>query len=578
MTQPNLGTLAIDLPRLLETRLLVQAASSGGKSWCLRKVLEETAPLVQQLVIDSEGEFSTLRERFDYIVCAPHGADAVANPQTAAALARALWKAGTSAVLDIYDLKKHERVLFVRRFVEALVSAPRSMWHSTLVVIDEAHDYAPQVGSAESGGAVIDLATRGRKRGLALVAATQRLSKLHKDVAAETLNKLVGLTSLDVDVQRAADELGMSKKDATEALRALNPGEFYAYGPALSRVVTRTKIGMVQTTHPQIGHRELTAPPPASPKVIAALAKLEGVQREVEAEARTVDELKAEVATLRRKITMGAIPGADEAEIQRRVRVTVEDARAAGKAEGYKAALTFVAAEFDLSETITATAQVLAKLHGLSNVLALAEPPAATPTPAPARSPAAAPPRKPAAHVLAHHKNGVTATAAAMAIDMTGPEQRILDAIAWLEVIGVAEPEQPAVAFLADYTYGAGSYNNARGRLNQRGFVRYVPGGKIALTDAGRAVANMPDSPGSNAELHERVLAKLDGPAGRLLVPLLHSYPQPMDNAALAAASGYTAGAGSFNNARGRLRTLGLIDYPRPGACAALPLLFPRSV
>lgn len=86
---PSLGSLDIDLPKLLETRLLIQASSGGGKSWALRRLLEQTAKQVQQIVIDPEGEFSTLREKFDYIICAPYGADAVATPATAAGLARA---------------------------------------------------------------------------------------------------------------------------------------------------------------------------------------------------------------------------------------------------------------------------------------------------------------------------------------------------------------------------------------------------------------------------------------------------------------------------------------------------------
>lgn len=53
----------INLPVLLETRLLVQAGSGGGKSWALRRILEQTAPHVQQLVIDPDGEFATLREK-----------------------------------------------------------------------------------------------------------------------------------------------------------------------------------------------------------------------------------------------------------------------------------------------------------------------------------------------------------------------------------------------------------------------------------------------------------------------------------------------------------------------------------
>ncbi|MGN6788915.1 MAG: hypothetical protein ACTHJP_05205, partial [Rhodanobacteraceae bacterium] len=44
----------------------------------------------------------------------------------------------------------------------------------------------------------------------------------HKDAAAEMQNKLIGLTSLDVDVKRAADELGMSARDARDTRTALD--------------------------------------------------------------------------------------------------------------------------------------------------------------------------------------------------------------------------------------------------------------------------------------------------------------------------------------------------------------------
>jgi uncharacterized protein len=42
--------IAVDVPRLLETRMLVQSNSGGGKSWALRRLLEQTAPFVQQIV------------------------------------------------------------------------------------------------------------------------------------------------------------------------------------------------------------------------------------------------------------------------------------------------------------------------------------------------------------------------------------------------------------------------------------------------------------------------------------------------------------------------------------------------
>lgn len=544
-------TLKIDLPVLLESRMLLQANSGGGKSWALRWLLEHTADQVQQLVLDPEGEFATLRERFDYIVCAPREADAVATPATAAALARALWESGSSAIVDIYELKAHERASFVRRFCEALIAAPRRMWHSTLVVIDEVHIFAPQVGKAESAGAVIDLATRGRKRGLSLLGATQRISKLHKDVAAELLNKLIGRTGLDIDVARAADELGMARRDAQPVLRGLEPGEFFKFGPALSRAVERVRIGPVTTTHPRTGQRALSAPPPASPAILAKLAKIEGLQREAEAEEKSVETLTAEVATLRRKLAAaeraGPASGITEAEVERRV------AAALAAAQPSPVVITGLDQAAAAVESVRRALLDRAPAQAPAPGLRPAAPPRAT-------SAAAAPPK---------------ASAAPSAAGLTGPEQRILDAIAWLESLGVDKPEQPAVAFLAGYTYGGGAFNNPRGRLHQRGLVEYVAGNSIRLTEAGRAAANRPAAPASDDELHARVLARLPGPEQRLLRPLLAAYPQAMSNADLAAAAGYTPGAGAFNNPRGRLRSLGLVEYPQPGWVAARALLFP---
>jgi DNA helicase HerA-like ATPase len=60
-------------------------------------------------------------------------------------------------------------------------------------------------------GAMTNLMSRGRKRGLAGVIATQRLAKLAKNVAAEASNFLMGRTFLDIDMARAADLLGMER-------------------------------------------------------------------------------------------------------------------------------------------------------------------------------------------------------------------------------------------------------------------------------------------------------------------------------------------------------------------------------
>ena len=311
--KPSLGTFIgggralIDLPRLLETRLLLTANSGQGKSRALRCLLEQTAGLVQQIVIDPEGEFASLREKHDLIICAAQGGDVAAHPRTAALLARKLRETQVSAVLDLSELRAHERHSFVRLFLEALVECPRSLWAPCIVAIDECQIFAPERGQAESEAtaAVIDATTRGRKRGLCLVAATLRISMLHKAVAAELKNRLIGGTVQDLDVKRLAFDLGMSPKDALAVLRCLEPGHFLAYGPALGLKEPRELItGDVLTTHPEVGKRGPTAPPNPTAAILAMLPKLGDLPKEAETEARTLEELRRELAAARREATV----------------------------------------------------------------------------------------------------------------------------------------------------------------------------------------------------------------------------------------------------------------------------------
>jgi hypothetical protein len=557
----------VDLSALIDTRLLVQANSGGGKSWCLRRILEQTHGRAQHLVIDPEGEFASLRERFDYVLAARQGGDTAADPRSAKLLAERLLELGASAVLDIYELKAHERIRFVRAFLEALVDAPKKLWHPALVVVDEAHVYCPQVGEAESAGAVIDLATRGRKRGFCAILATQRLSKLHKDAAAECNNKLIGRTGLDVDMKRAGDELGFTK-DRLHELRELDAGHFFAFGPAISRSVTKVHVGGVQTTHPKTGSRiAFTAPPPTE-KVRALLPKLADLPAEAEARQKTVEDLKRELATARRELTIArqAAPAPAPPKVERiEVPVLVDEDRAGLR---------------EVVQSLRSTAETLgARADQIEGALrrvgqAPMEPRGLRPMPNATRQ-------------IQQHVDGMIARAARKPVtpslprraaesngNLTGPEQRILDAIAWLAAIGVSEPEQAAVAFLAGYTYGGGAFNNPRGSLRTRGLVDYRPGERIVLTVDGAASANAPDAPLTAEELQARVLARLPGPEQRLLRPLLAAYPDALSNEDLAGQANYTPNAGAFNNPRGRLRSLGLIDYPRPGYVVAKPLLF----
>src|SRR6266702_2274379 len=205
----------LDLEELQATRLMVQGNSGSGKSHLLRRLLEQSAPWVQQTIIDPEGDFVALADRFGHL---------------------------------LIDAEDH-----TERGLQVAGERARIHWYPMLVVVDEAQLFAPAVAGEVSDearklslSAMTNLMCRGRKRGLAGIIATQRLAKLAKNVAAEASNFLMGRTFLDIDMTRAADLLGMERRQA-EAFRDLERGQFMALGPALSRRPLRLHIGATDT-------------------------------------------------------------------------------------------------------------------------------------------------------------------------------------------------------------------------------------------------------------------------------------------------------------------------------------------
>ncbi len=296
--------IAIDLETLVKSKLLVQANSGGGKSWLLRRILEQSHGLIQQIVIDLEGEFYTLREKFNDYLLIGKGGDIRCDIRAASLLATSLLELGTSAIIDLSELKFHERKHFLRLFLESMIEAPEELNHPCLVVIDEAHHFAPEKGESEASGAVIDLCTRGRKRGYCAILATQRISKLAKDAVAEINNKLIGRTSLDIDMKRAADELGFTTKEQFMSLRTLKPGEFFAFGTALTSDVTKVVVGDVKTTHERTGGGIGRKPAPPSAAIKSVLGKLADLPQEAEKKAKNQKELTTEIANLKRDLTL----------------------------------------------------------------------------------------------------------------------------------------------------------------------------------------------------------------------------------------------------------------------------------
>lgn len=282
---------SIDIPKAIQSRMVILANSGAGKSYAIRKFCEGAVTQVQTIIIDPEGEFSSLREKYDFIL-AGKNADVPAEVRSAGLLATRLLELGKSAVIDLYELHPQDRQRFVKLFFDAMLNAPKELYHPVFIVLDEAHEFAPEGKPSEATYSVEAMASRGRKRGFCLIPASQRISKLSKNVSAECNNKLIGRASQDIDMKRAGDELGFSKAEMVQ-LRQLKPGEFFIFGPAISDEVAKIKIGEVNTSHAKVSYGKAKVPP-SSAVIKKILSEIKDLPKEAEQEAKTVTELKKE--------------------------------------------------------------------------------------------------------------------------------------------------------------------------------------------------------------------------------------------------------------------------------------------
>jgi hypothetical protein len=158
---------------------------------------------------------------------------------------------------------------------------------------------------------------------------------------------------------------------------------------------------------------------------------------------------------------------------------------------------------------------------------------------------------------------------------LSAPQQRILDALLAFEAVGLSAVAKRNVAVWSDQSPTSSGYTNNLGALRSLGLIEYPAVGQVALTEAGRALARPVTPITSIEQLHQAWYARLPNPQARILRVLIECYPSPVERLELAEAAGQSPTSSGYTNNLGRLRSLGLIDYPRPGQAVATALLFP---
>lgn len=562
----------------------ILAKRGAGKTNTATVLVEELVRAgVQTVILDPVGAWWGVRAGADGEAAGGLGvpilggrhADVPLEPTAGALIAQVAVESGQSLLLDLSDFGTKALIgSFVTAFAEKLYALKGRADSLVHLVLEEADLFAPQKvkGSERMQGAIEQLVRRGRSRGIGITMISQRSAVLSKDVLTQADVLVVMRTTGPHDV-RAIREWVAARGDEQGAevigsLPALATGEAWFWNPErelLRRVQVRARSTFDSSRTPKVGEIRV------EPESVAPI-NLDDLGEQIQATVEKVKaddprELKKTIAGLRRELA--AKPSGETVEVERvvekRVEVPIEVPAVSDEqvAELRETANTMR----DLSRTLVARADQIEE--ALRHVRE-----------APARPPSREHVQRDTRHARPDRaaSRPVTARpsppdAPAGDVRVSGPQQRILDALAWFESIGV-KPRRPPLAAVAGTSSKSSGFEKNISTLRTAGLIEYPEPGRVELTDAGRQAAVWPDETPTDVELQEAIYRMVSGPQAALLRVLVDAYPDGLTREELAERAGASVLSSGFEKNVSTLKSFELVTYPVRGEVAALPVLF----
>jgi hypothetical protein len=544
--------LSLPLDIVTEATAIV-ATRGAGKSSASAVVVEEVFALgVQVVIFDRTGVYWGLRSNARgtgpglgvYVLGGPHG-DVPLEPGAGSMVADLVVESGHSFVLDLSDFSKSATIRFAADLLERLYDRKARARATTLLVLDEAHFYAPQTprggfkgDSARLMGAMEDVVGLGRSRGLGAILTTQRTQALNKAIL-DLIETLLVMRMLSPRARDAVQDWIREKQEddregVLATLDSLPTGTAWVWSP-LRGILERVALRRIETfdsyATPKPGE---TRAEPRTRKQLDLDALGEQMRTTIErAKQDDPRELRRQIAELRRELT--ARPAEKQIEtVTERVEVEVVGEKALKRLEKATEGLAAAAAE------------ITAALKRVS----------AQPGGPPPRAPSPTPPR-PAPIVPSPRRAVPPAGAPDGELKLGRAHRAILSVLAQREGLVTSKRQ---LAVMTGYSIKGGGFNNPLGALRSAGLLEGTD--PIAITAAGREAIDavgwspLPTGPA----LLDHWTGQLGKAHGLILRALAGVYPASLSKQELADATGYEASGGGFNNPLGKLRTLELIE------------------
>lgn len=310
----------------------IVATRGAGKSSASAVIVEEAFYAgVQTIVFDRTGVYWGLRSNAGgdgpglaiYVLGGPHG-DVPLEAAAGRMIADLAVDTGHSFVLDLSDFSKSAAIRFAADFLERLYDRKARSRATTLLVLDEAHFYAPQTprggfkgDGARLMGAMEDVVGLGRSRGLGVVLTTQRTQALNKAVL-DLIETLLVMRMLSPRARDAVKDWIQEKHEDDEkgviaSLDSLPTGTAWVWAP-LRGILERVAVRRIRTfdsyATPKPGETRIE---PSVRKELDLNALGEQMRSTVErAKADDPKELRKQIHELHRQLQIAGERAQDE--------------------------------------------------------------------------------------------------------------------------------------------------------------------------------------------------------------------------------------------------------------------------
>jgi hypothetical protein len=314
----------LDIPNIVTGRTFIASITRYGKSWSARKIVEECFGHAGIIVIDPEGEYISLREKYPFLII---GKDIPLQLETAEFMADKILEANISVIIDLSLTEVELGKEYVDKLLRRFFFLETTMRKPYLIIVEEAEEFGPEKGIATTTCLEIlrNITKKGGKRGIGIVIIAHRPAWVSKGILSQCTNKAIGRIDWPSDLN-VLEEFARIPKAAIEKLPTLDRGEFCFTGDWVKEL-SFVKVGQVKTTH--LGFTPEVIPP--SPKelktVIESLQKalpevIEKIKPTVVSTAEIESKIRSELEAKYKSKIEAILKTADEkAERKYKVRI-----------------------------------------------------------------------------------------------------------------------------------------------------------------------------------------------------------------------------------------------------------------